>query len=244
MQTSQRSLMVGRAFLVTVAVSTLAACDRYETPLAPLPSQPVVAPGVAAEMGRRPASATLMTREEARKKGIEHARAALAGARAGAVTGLSDGRKLTGADAVLLWERALRALESGSSQTHVWRTAGAPSESASASMSDGYGYVWGTTNVNRQWAYATATSLTLGNGAQGTFLSGDLEVFLARASSNHYQSKSEYKMYMAYAQGDFVSGEVQIDWDYNWIGEYAIASTYHSADYGEYHATTTSSAVN
>lgn len=246
MHASQCRSVLGRMFLVAVAVSMAAACDQPGNPLAPGQGDRAVGTEAAANTVRRPpvSYGTPMTREEARTQGIEHARAALAGARSGAVTGLSDGRKLTRADAVRLWERTLHALKSGSSLMHLLGTADASSGTELASVADGFGYVWGTTNLNRQWAYANVTSLTLGDGAQSTFVSGDLEVFLSRTSSHVSQSRSEYKMYVAYAQGDFVTGEVQIDWDYNWIAEYAIAATNHSADYVEYQATTTSSAAN
>jgi hypothetical protein len=186
-----------------------------------------------------------MTREEARKKAIVHARAALAHARSGAVTGLSDGRKLTGADAVLFWERTLRALHNGSSLVQVWGTAGSSSESASASLEDERpGYVYGGTSLTREWASASVNSFTLGNGAESTFVRGDLEVFLSRTRSYYQESRSVYKSYAAFSQGDYVTADVHTAWDYNWLAEYAIATTSHSAKYGPYESWTTSSAIN
>jgi hypothetical protein len=37
---------------------------------------------------------------------------------------------------------------------------------------------------------------------------------------------------------------VQVNWDYNWMADFALATTRHAANYGGYDAWTTSSAAN
>jgi len=242
MHTSQRSSMVGRTFLIAAAVSTLAACDRSGSPLAP--ADHGAAPEAAARIATRPAASrgVPMTREEARKRAIEHTRNVLARARSGGITGLSDGRTLKGADAVDFWERTLRALESGSSLLPVWRSS---PQTASASMEagDGSGYVAGNTLLTRDWSWALANAWTLGSGADYTHINGTLEVYLTHKNSPTQESKSLYQWYLAVAQGDQVTAETSLHWDYNWYAEWAFAVTTHTASYADHDAHTMSSAL-
>lgn len=229
MRTSERGSMIARTFLATIVLSASAACDRGN-PLAPGASRDGAAskPVIAARRPVMPHGAPL-TREEARRRGIEAARIAVALARSGATTGLSDGRQITGAESVLLWERRLRALEAGSS---------VPQPVASA---DG-GYVYGSTVAGFVgYDAARATSVTYGSGAFSTYVSGELSVLLYSTIGGH--PRMAFTPYVGFGIGDEAWGSGVVNWDYNWqaqSGGFAVAD--HSADYGGHQAETSSSA--
>jgi hypothetical protein len=151
-------------------------------------------------------------------------------AQSGATTGLSDGRQITGSEAVLLWERRLRALETGSSLL---------SASEPVASTDG-GYVNGSTVAGlRGYDGAQASSVTYGGSALSTYVSGELTVFLYSTVGGH--QRTAYTPYLGFGIGDEAWGSGVINWDYNWQaqgGGFAVAS--HTADYGEYQAETSS----
>lgn len=236
MRTSQCRSVVGHTFLAAIVVSTMTACDRSGSPLAPVDSDHVrVAHAGGGKTGGPPAMSqkSMMTREEARRNGIEHARAALAWARSGATTSLSDGRRLSGPDAVLYWERTLHALETGSSP---WVVA------QSVASDDGYGFVQGSTSMTRLWSAAVVTASTTGIGCDFTTVSGNVEITLSRTSPGGFAtSKTVSGAYFSEAQSDYVSTQMQIDWDYNWWAEFGYARSNHAAWYGDFPAETATS---
>lgn len=251
MHNRQRRSMIGRTLLATIALFTMAACDRSGNPLAPVGLDRSAVPGdvmaTKTASHSRPAMprGTPMTREEARKKGIEVARAALTLARSGATTGLSDGRQLTGSDAVLHWERTLHALETGSSPLSVWPTAGSSSGTASASMAsvDDPGYVAGGTQAGRVgWESAQAHAYTLGSSADYTYTEGTLTVELVGKNGVFQEYRTRSTGYYSFSNGDETWATAQIDWDYNWQFVYGLATTKHVAGYASSEAWTTSSA--
>jgi hypothetical protein len=230
MQTGEHGSMIVRTFLATLIFSASAACDRAN-PLAPDASRPGVAsePVVAARRSVMP-HGTPLTREEARRREIEAARIAVALARSGATTGLSDGRQITGGESVLLWERRLRALETRSSLL---------SASEQLASADG-GYVYGSTVAGfAGYDAARATSVTYGSSAFSTFVSGELTVFLYSTVGGH--ARTAFTPYMGIGGGDEAWASGLVNWDYNWQAQSGgFARATHSADYGEYQAATSS----
>lgn len=224
------------AFLAAIIVSTIAACDPSGSPLAPVDGDGARVAharegntGGPAAMSRKP----MMTREEARRKGIEHARAALARARSGATTSISDGRRLSGPDAVLHWERTLHALETGSS---LWLA------SQSVASDEGSGYVEGSTSLTRLWSAAVLDASTTGVNADFTTIGGTVDITLSRTSPGGWSTtKIVSGSYFSQARGDYVSTQMQIDWDYNWWPDFGIAESKHVAWYGDFPAETGSS---
>lgn len=236
MRTGERCSMIARTFCATIILSASAACDRSGNPLAPGASRDGAAsePVIAGKAARRPVMphGAPLTREESRRRGIEAARIAVALARSGATTGMSDGGQITGAESVLLWERRLRALEAGSSLLPA-------SESVTSA---GSGYVNGGTVAGFVgFEAARASSVTYGSGAISTFVSGELSVFLYSTVGGH--PRTAYTPYLGSGIGDECWAEGTLNWDYNWQAQGGFALADHSADYGEYMAETSSSAA-
>lgn len=236
MQTGERGSMIARTFLVAIVLSASAACDRSGNPLAPGASRDGAAsePVIAGKSARRSVTDrdTPLTREESRRRAIEAARIAVALARSGATTGLSDGGQITGTESVLLWERRLRALEAGSSLR--------PGRESVTSASTGY-VNGGTVAGYKGYEAAQATSVTYGSGAFSTFVSGELSVFLYSTIGGH--PRTAFTPYLGSGIGDESWASGTLNWDYNWQAQGGFAVADHIADYGEYQAETSSSAA-
>lgn len=236
---TQRSSTLARTYLLVVAVFTMAACDRSGSPLAPPDRGPE---GTVVRDGGRPATlrGTPLTREQARQKRIVHARTALAHARSGATVHLSDGRELSGADAILYLERTLHALESGSSPPPVLSVADSSDGITSMSAESDAGYVYGETVLHTSTSTAWVWAWTDGKDADLVRVSGGMQVGLMSTIGGVWHT--EYLGYGQMAYGDEVSDSEDFGWDNRWQMQYTQADSEHDAVYGTFTAWTVSSA--
>jgi hypothetical protein len=223
---AQRSSVPGGTVLLAV-VCAMAACVGSGSPLA---SPDRGHEGTVVKDGGRPATfrGTPLTREQARQKRIVDSRAALAHARSGATIRFSDGRELSGADAVLYRERTLHALESGLSP-----------HSVISSSSDG-GYVAGGTMLHGNLDMSWVMAWTDGMQSDRVGLEGFMRVELESTRSDSF--KTESAGYSVEAYGSEASTSAMLNWDYNWQSYSTIAFSDHWADYGNFTAYTSTTA--
>lgn len=156
---------------------------------------------------------------------------------------LSDGRELSGADAVLYWERTLHALESGVYPLSVLRVADSSGGiTPMSTASDEAGYVGGGTMVHGNLDMSWVSGWTEGFLADMVDVEGTMEVFLLYTGPYPSQeSKTMSVDYRESAYGDQVSTSASIYWDYRWQPQVSAAASTHSAHYGEFVARTTTS---